>query len=120
MVISAALTCTAVYRTMAPGLNTMPIRASVARESKRERLEARLTLEQKRRIEQAARIHGTSVSDFVILSAEDAALRIIRDREVLTLNQEARKVFARALLNAPVPSRNLAVAAKRYSELTKG
>lgn len=98
----------------------MRARVSAARQSKKERLEARLTPEQKRRIEQAARIQGTSISDFVILSAEDAALRTIRDHEVLTLNQQAREIFARALLNAPAPSRRLAIGAKRYSQLTKG
>jgi uncharacterized protein (DUF1778 family) len=83
-------------------------------EQKKERLEARLTAEQKRHIEQAARIRGTSVSDFVILSAEEAALRAIREQETLALNDRARKIFAEALLNPPPPGTRLLSAARRY------
>ncbi len=89
------------------------------RESKKERLEARLTQEQKKHIEHAARIKGTSVSDFVVLSADDAALRTIREQEVLTLNEHAREIFANALLNPPAPSGRLLTAAKRYRERAK-
>jgi uncharacterized protein (DUF1778 family) len=93
--------------------------AVMERESKKERLEARLTPEQKKHIERAARIKGTSVSDFVVLSADDAAVRTIREQEVLTLNEHAREVFARALLNPPAPGRKLVAAAKRYKERTR-
>jgi uncharacterized protein (DUF1778 family) len=71
--------------------------------SRKERLEARLTPEQKKHIEHAARIRGTSISDFVVLSADDAAVRTIREQEVITLNERAREVFANALLHPPVP-----------------
>jgi uncharacterized protein (DUF1778 family) len=57
--------------------------AVMKRESKKERLEARLTPEQKQDIERAARIKGTWVSDFVVLSADDAGIRTIREQEVL-------------------------------------
>jgi uncharacterized protein (DUF1778 family) len=93
--------------------------AVIQRESKKERLEARLTPEQKKHIEHAARIKGTSVSDFVVLSADDAAVRTIREQEVLTLNEHARDVFVRALLNPPAPGRRLVAAAKRYKERTR-
>jgi uncharacterized protein (DUF1778 family) len=86
----------------------------IDREQRKERLEARLTTEQKRHIEQAAQIRGTSVSDFVILSADEAAIRTIREQEVLTLNERARHVFAEALLNPPTPGRKLLAAARRY------
>jgi uncharacterized protein (DUF1778 family) len=93
--------------------------AVIESESKKERLEARLTPEQKKHIELAAQIKGTSVSDFVVLSAADAAVRTIREQEVLTLNKRARKVFAHALLNPPAPGGRLVAAAKRYRERTK-
>jgi uncharacterized protein (DUF1778 family) len=93
--------------------------AVMERESKKERLEARLTPEQKKHIEHAARIKGTSVSDFVVLSAADAALRTIREQEVLTLNERARAVFVNALLRPPAPSRRLVAAARRYKERAK-
>jgi uncharacterized protein (DUF1778 family) len=70
--------------------------AVVAREAKKNRLEACLTPEQKMHIERAVQIRGTSISDFVVLSADEAALRTIREQEVLTLNERAREVFANA------------------------
>jgi uncharacterized protein (DUF1778 family) len=97
----------------------MAPQAAVEKDSKKERLEARLTSEQKKHIEHAARIKGTSVSDFVVLSADDAAVRTIREQEVLTLNERAREVFANALLNPPAPSGRLVAAAKRYKERAK-
>jgi len=93
--------------------------ASLEKVSKKNRLEARLTAEQKRQIEHAARIKGTSVSDFVVLSAADAALRTIREHEVLTLNERAREAFAQALLSPPAPGRRLLAAARRYRDRTK-
>ena len=93
--------------------------AVMERESKKERLEARLTPEQKKHIERAARIKGTSVSDFVVLSAEDAALRAIYEQQALTLNERAREVFANALLEPPAPGKRLVAAAKRYKERAK-
>jgi len=91
----------------------------MVKESKRERLEARLTTEQKEHIELAARIKGISVSDFVVLNADDAAVRAIREQEVLTLTEQARETFANALLNPPFPGRRLLAAARRYSERRK-
>jgi uncharacterized protein (DUF1778 family) len=82
--------------------------------SKKERLQIRLTLAQKKRIEHAAKIRGTSVSDFLVSSAHDAAVHTILEQEVLTLNGEARDVFVRALLNPPAPHRRLSAAARRY------
>jgi uncharacterized protein (DUF1778 family) len=82
--------------------------------SRKERLEARLTPEQKKHIEHAARIRGTSISEFVVLSADDAAVRTIREQEVITLNERAREVFAKALLDPPVPGARLLAAAQRY------
>src|SRR4029077_17475530 len=97
----------------------MAARAAMEKESKKERLEARLTPGQKKHIEHSARIKGTSLSDFVFLCADDAAPRTIREEEVLTLNEHAREVFANALLNPPAPSGRLVAAAKRYRERAK-
>ena len=85
-------------------------------EQKKERLEARLTAEQKRQIEEAARIRGTSVSDFVISSAEQAAVRAIREQETLALSERARIIFAEALLTPPSPGKRLVAAARRYEK----
>lgn len=94
--------------------------ALMEREAKKERLEARLTPEQKKHIERAARIKGTSVSDFVVLSAAAAAVHTIREQEVLALNERAREVFAKALLHPPAPSPRLVAAARRYQRRSRG
>lgn len=78
-----------------------------------ERLEARLTTEQKKKIEEAASIRGISISDFVITSAHEAASRLIRENEVLTLSERDRKTFFDLLLNPPKPNKRALAAAKR-------
>lgn len=78
------------------------------------RIEARLNPEQKRRIEYAARLKGTSLSDFMVLSADDAAARAIQEHEVWVLTGRDRQMFVRALLNPPAPSAHMKAAAQRY------
>lgn len=81
-----------------------------------ERLDARVTREEKEMIETAASLRGTSASDFVRMATKEAALNIIREHEVLTLNEEARRVFVEALLHPPKPNRKATAAARRYRE----
>ena len=81
---------------------------------KLERLEARITRRQKHLIARAASLRGTSITDFVIASAQQAATATIRDCEVLRLNDDARDAFVHALLNPPAPSAAARAAARRY------
>ena len=83
---------------------------------KLERLEARVTREQKRIIERAAELRGTSVTEFVVVSAQQAATKTIKDFETLRLRGEARKVFVNALLNPPAPNAAAKAAARRYKQ----
>ena len=83
---------------------------------KQERLEARVTRQQKRLIERAAYLRGTSVTDFVVASAQQAATATIRDSETLSLRDEAREAFVNALLNPPAPNPAVRAAARRYKE----
>ncbi len=83
---------------------------------KQQRLEARITRAQKRLIERAARLRGTSVTDFVVASAQEAAAAEIKDSESLTLRDKARDVFIAALLNPPGPTSAAQAAARRYRE----
>ena len=79
-----------------------------------ERVEARLNPEQKRRIEYAAGLKGSSISDFLVSSADDAAARAIEQHEVWNLTDRDREVFVKALLRPPAPSRRMKAAARRY------
>jgi len=79
-----------------------------------ERVEARLNPEQKRRIEYAASLKGSSISDFMVSSADDAAVRTIEQHEVWALTDRDREVFVKALLHPPAPSPRMKAAARRY------
>ena len=83
---------------------------------KQQRLEARVTPDQKRLIERAAELRGTSVTDFLIFSAQRAATETIRDFEILSLRDQAREVFVSAILNPPAPNVAARDAAARYKE----
>ena len=84
------------------------------RSRKEERLEARVTPAQKRLIERAAALRGTSVTEFVVASAQEAATTTIKDFDVLQLRDQAREVFINAVLNPPAPNEAVRAAAKRY------
>ncbi len=83
---------------------------------KSERFEARLNAEQKYRIEYAASIKGTSLSDFIIGSADAAAARAIQEHETWTLSSKDREVFVNAFLRPPEPSQRMKSAAARYKK----
>jgi uncharacterized protein (DUF1778 family) len=85
-----------------------------------ERVEARLNPQQKRRIEYAATLQGTSISDFMVSSADEAAVRAIEQHEVWTLTDRDRDVFVRALLRPPAPSGRMRAAAQRYKNRVNG
>lgn len=84
---------------------------------KSERLEARLTAEQKEVLQRAAALGGSSVSDFVVRSAQREAERILREHDVVTLSARDSRVFVEALLNPPAPNDAFRAAAARYSDV---
>lgn len=83
-----------------------------------ERLDARVTREEKEMIETAASLRGTSASDFVRMATREVALRTIREHEVLRLDGEAKRVFVEALLNPPKPNERALAAVQRWKEMT--
>lgn len=86
------------------------------RYTRKERLEARISPAQKRILERAASLRGTSLTDFVLTSAQEAATKTIKDFEILSLCDEAREVFINALMNPPAPNEALRAAADRYKK----
>ena len=81
-----------------------------------ERLDARVTREEKEAIETAANLRGVSYSDFVRTALSEAALKTIREYEQLQLSQESRKIFVEALLNPPKPTEKAIAAARRLKQ----
>lgn len=83
-----------------------------------ERLEARISKAQKELFVRAAALQGRSVTDFVIASAQEAALETVRTHDALRLSDRDRQAFVSALLTPGAPAKTLQRAAKRYRERT--
>lgn len=88
--------------------------AATPTRTRAERLEARVTAEQKRRIEQAAALQGRSVTDFVLSSVQEAARRAIEEHQRLELSLRDSQAFVEALLNPPAPNDRLRETVARY------
>jgi uncharacterized protein (DUF1778 family) len=89
---------------------------TVGKTPRSERLEARVSKAQKNLFLRAAELQGRSLTDFLIASAQEAAERILRAQDVLTLSERDRKNFVAALLAPAAPGKALRRAAKRYRE----
>jgi len=96
------------------------LKKNLASARKIERVEARLNSEQKRRIEYAASLRGTSISDFLVSSADAAAQQAIEEHEVWILSRRDQDIFVRALLHPPAPSRRMKAALRRYNRRIVG
>ena len=81
---------------------------------KRERLEARVTTEQKARFQRAADLEGRSLTEFIVNSLQASAEETIARHERIVLSPAASTAFVEALLNAPEPTPALTQAARRY------
>ena len=84
--------------------------------SRTERLEARVSKEQKDLFVRAAELQGRSLTDFVIASAQEAAIETVRTHDALRVSERDRRTFVSALLAPPAPAKTLKRAAKRYRE----
>ena len=87
------------------------------RQSRRvERIEARIHSDQRRLIERAAALKGTSISDFVNSSLTEAAKRTIEEHESWMLSGRDREIFVNALLHPPVPNQAMRAAFRSHSK----
>ena len=83
-----------------------------------ERLEARVTAEQKRLVEHAAALQGRTVTDFVLTSVQEAARQAIEAHGRMDLSVRDSQAFAAALL-APQPVNDrLRDTVRRYRDVT--
>jgi uncharacterized protein (DUF1778 family) len=81
-----------------------------------ERLEARLTRDQKALFQRAAELQGRTLTDFLIASAHEAAVRTLEESQIIRLSVEDSRAFANALLNPRKPTEKLRNAARRYKQ----
>jgi uncharacterized protein (DUF1778 family) len=84
-----------------------------------ERLEARISAEQKTFFQRAAALQGVTLTDFVIDSLHSAAVRTVEEHDVLKLGTGDRRTFVEALMNPPTASDALRRAAVRFKRMTQ-
>ena len=82
--------------------------------SRRARLEARISVEQKTVLQRAATLSGRTLSEFVVASAQDAASRVIQEHETVRLSRAEQIAFVSALLKPPAANARLRQAAAAY------
>ncbi len=88
------------------------------RTAKRERLEARITPEQKALFQRAADLTGRSLTDFVVSSVQAAAETAIRTHQVMELTARETAAFLSALEHPPAANERLRAAARQYRAFT--
>ena len=81
------------------------------------RLEARISKPQKTLFERAAKLRGQTLTDFVIESLRDAAVKTVEEHNLLMLTIEDQRRFVEALMNPPAPNATLRKAAARYRKM---
>ena len=97
-------------------IKSMPSRTSAKKPSpvRNERLEARISAAQKDLFLRAAELQGRTLTDFVIASVHDAAVRTIEDMQSIQLTAQESRAFVDSILNPREPSPRLKAAAQRY------
>lgn len=80
-----------------------------------ERLEARVTAEQKALFREAADLQGVTLTDFIVSSVHQAAMRTLEARHVLEVSRNDQRVFLQALLRPAAPNARLRTAWTRQA-----
>ena len=93
-----------------------PASSSTRGRARAQRLEARVTAEQKSLIERAAALQGRTVTDFVLTTVQDAARRAIQEHSQLALSVRDSEVFVDSLLNPTPVNARLRDTVRRYRE----
>jgi uncharacterized protein (DUF1778 family) len=84
-----------------------------------ERLEARVTAEQKKLFREAADLQGVTLTDFVVSSVHQAALRALEARHILEVSRKDQQVFVQALLGPAAPNTRLRAAWARQARAAR-
>jgi uncharacterized protein (DUF1778 family) len=90
---------------------------AVASPQRRERLEARVTRDQKELFQEAAALEGTSLTDFMVRSTQRAAEQAIREHSTLVLTPRESRSFVEALLHPAPPNAALRAARDHYRQV---
>lgn len=87
------------------------------RSSKLNRLEARVSADQKQLFQRAASLLGRPLTDFIISSLREAALRVIKEHEIIQLATQDRKIFTQSLARSSPPNIALVKASQHYQKI---
>lgn len=98
---------------------TSPHSRTAKSASRAERLEARVSPEQKALFKRAAELQGRKLTDFMVSSLQEAALRVIEEAQLIRLSEQDSRDFAEALLRPRKPPARLPAAARRYLEAVR-
>ncbi|MCO4292402.1 DUF1778 domain-containing protein [Solitalea sp. MAHUQ-68] len=80
------------------------------------RFDARLSKEQKQFFEKAAYLGGfRNLTDFIILSAQEKAMEIIKEKEQIIASERDSELFFDAITNPKKPSEALKKALEDYN-----
>ncbi len=81
-------------------------------------LKARVSRDQKALFQRAAELQERTLTDFVIATVHDAAVRVIEETQMIRLSASDNRASADALINPREPNARLKVAARRYLKRT--
>lgn len=84
---------------------------------KKQRIDLRLTEDDKHMIEEAAAMTNQSISQFMVSTASERAAEVIDQHRRLLLNEESWNLVIDAITNPPTPSDRLKRAVNRLREL---
>ncbi len=108
--------CTVIYRTFvskSDPVMEIPL-------SKDERLDLRLSAEDKELFRLAQKLSGDkSISSFILRIVKKQAEEIVIEKERIIASERDRKVFFDAVFGNSMPNQHLIAAAKRYNSRTK-
>lgn len=88
-------------------------------DSKTERIEARVRLEDKQLFKKAAELSGMKFTEFAIQALKAAANKIIKQHALIELTLADQKLFVENLIHAAEPNSRLVDAMKRHKKIIK-
>ena len=96
----------------------MPVTASKTMRGRirSQRLETRVTAEQKSLVERAAALSGQTVTDFVLASVQSAARKAIEEHQRFELSTRDSELFVKSLLEPAPVNERLRDTVRRYRE----
>ncbi|HBZ8783594.1 TPA: DUF1778 domain-containing protein [Escherichia coli] len=84
---------------------------------KKQRIDLRLTDDDKSIIEEAAAMSNQSITQFMVSSASERAVKVIEQHRRLVLNKESWNLVMDAISNPPAPNDKLKRAADRLKSM---